>query len=122
MLKNIWSQISFFCSDHKKPIPMYVRESNGKQYYACSHELKKDDDHPFGYDPDKGESSCGQKLTFQTAGQIVDRISALIEDDLKDGTVTDYAGYRFNIKNVEVTVIKQTNTEIKIGVKDRYIQ
>lgn len=122
MLKNIWSQISFFCTDHKKPIPMYVRESNGRQYYACSHELRKDGEHPFGFDPAKDESPCWQKLPFQTAEKIVERISTLIEEDMQNGTITDYTGYRFKVRNVEVTVIKQTSTEIKIGVKDQFIK
>ena len=65
---------------------------------------------------DEEGCECKNMVNFSVAYDIVEKIGKLIEEDVKNYTITDYRNARFKVKNHEVKILKYNNKEIHIGV------
>lgn len=119
MVTNIWKNIEFSCMGHDRPIPFYVYEGSASPFYACPKYMLKDEAHPNGHDD--LEPACANRLSFNMAISIVDRISKEIETDLSDGVVADYTGWKFTYKNIDVKILEYSQTKgvTKIGILNK---
>jgi len=114
MVTNIWKNIGFYCMNHPEPIPFYVYEGSATPFYACKKYMRKDEMHPEGHEDN--EDACGNRLSFNMAISIVEKISKEIEDSLSKGELTDYNGFTFRYKNVRVKVLKYTPQKGVTGI------
>ncbi len=116
MLINFWKNdnIRFYCMNgHEEPIPMEVKFGSSP-FYACPKYMLMDTEHPDGHMPD--EPMCTNQLSFSDAQDIVFRFSEIIEEDIVNDTFTDYTGYVFRYKNIEVTVLLYDDKPCEDGV------
>ena len=116
MITNIGSNRSVFCCMHRHsdPIPMVIKEGNN-QFYACPKYMLKDSNHPDGYDPEF-EHACNNRLSFDEAGDVIMKVSEIMEEAYNNGEFTDWTNFSFKVKNIQAKVLKYTDKKIEFGV------
>lgn len=106
-------EYSFWCMNHETPVKMQISEGVSP-FYAC----------PKYYDKNRAsnEKKCVNRMTFIDAGGILEYF-ANVENNLDpfDG-VSDLTGcffiYKGTKSKIEVSVLKYTNKEVRLGVKN----
>ena len=105
MLLNFWKgdNIRFYCTNgHEEPVEMEVKHGFSP-FYACPKYMLADAEHPNGHMRD--EPMCTNQLSFSDAQDIVYKLSQVVQEDILNDTITDYNGYTFKYKNIDVTVL-----------------
>ena len=116
MINNLWKTIHFFCMNHKDPVEF--KDAYGETaFYACPKYYPISEQFPNGHLD--GEIPCYNRISFFDAEGIVSELSRQIEEDLEDDCVTDYAGMKFNYKNIEVTVLHYGTHHTDIGILNK---
>ena len=117
MIKNIWSDISFYCiNGHEHPVK-FVRREGESPFYACPKYMRKDEKHPDGHEAD--ELACPNRLSFNDSASIVEKFASIVEESLLSGEVADFSGFKFKYKLYDVKVLFYSDKAIKIGVLNR---
>ena len=117
MIKNIWDTVEFVCLEHDPPVPLYVYEYSVTPFYACPKYMLKDEAHPNGHEKD--EKACANRISFNDAMKIVEKMSAEIEAMGIGGFNSDHTGMRIKYKTIDAEVLLFTDEKVVIGVINR---
>lgn len=125
MILNYWSNhvIGFYCMNHEEPIPMSIKEGTSR-FYACPRYFAMDKAHPDGHTP--AEPPCMNRISFDDATKIVEKLMEIISEDLMSDVYADYNGMEFSFKSITVTVLQyeeknreesdENDPPIKLGI------
>lgn len=113
MIKNLWSRVVFQCGNHdsKEHIKLFYHEPSFKEasmFYSCPK-----------YYPDKrvdGEKACFNRLSFEDAEKIIQKLSDIIESDENSGFIGNYTGLSYQVKFLKVTVVYYSDNKIILRV------
>lgn len=120
MIQDLWKRTSFYCMNHGEDhVRLYDYTGTGKPFFACPRYWAKDEEHENGHEP--YEEPCMNRLDYDTAQDIVEKLSQMIDEDDKDGIVTDYKNCVIHVKGIEAKVIRYTDKEIRIGILNRRV-
>lgn len=118
MLTNVFTKIDFYCLNHDVPVPLYVYESSNSPFYACVRYMARDEAHPDGHE--EGEAACANRLSFNAAAAIMEKISSVMEEALANGDITDWTGWQFMLKGIRVKVLEYSFADgsMKVGIEN----
>lgn len=115
-MKNIWKNAEFYCMNHDEPVKLYVYEGSRTPFYACPRYMLRDADHPDGHAPE--EKGCDNRLSFDDALAIIEKLSARIEEALSNGEYVDFTGMVWKFKTIRVKILEYSDKGIRIGVRN----
>lgn len=114
MLSNFWKGLTFYCMNgHKQPIPMIFKEGSSV-FYACPKYMLADHQHPDGHE--RYEAACPNLLNYSDAEKIVSTFSEIVQKSLSADDFCDFTGYRFNLRQIAVEVLKYSDGDIRLGI------
>lgn len=119
MRDDLWKITKFKCMNHERPISLYDYTDSRGSFYACRKYMKMDDEHPMGYTGN--EPKCFNRLSYTTAMDIVTKFQNIMEKDGDDAMGTDYTGFKFSVKGVDVKVLTYRNDKLRFGVLNKSI-
>ncbi len=112
LLTGIWNRVTLYCMNHDEPVPMDIVRNTEKiasPFYGCSQ-----------YFPERiaeGENPCPNRLNLDDYQGIVLKFCDIISEE---GITNDYTNYSFTYRGgrqkTEVTVLKYSDNEIRLGV------
>ena len=103
MIKNIWSDVEFFCMNHPEPIPLYEYKGSHSPFLSCRRYMKKDENHPDGHE--EAETACSNRLSYDSAIRIIERLMKDMEESIRSGDYINYKGYSFKYRGIRVKVL-----------------
>lgn len=116
MIKNIWSQITFVCGNHKHPVEMYVYEGAATPFYACPRYMLKDEEHPNGHN--EGEPGCSNRMSFDAARYFVEKISKAMEEDILNNAIADMTGMKMSWHGIDAEITSHDTGKIIVAIKN----
>ena len=87
-------------------------------FYACPRYMLADDNNPDGHA--RGEAACTNRLSYSDAEKIVSKLSDMVQQSIADDEFIDFTGYSFSYKNINVSVLKYMEGDIRLGILNRY--
>lgn len=110
MIKNIWSNVKFFCGhDHKEPIEMAYQQGPDSLFYACPKY------HPENREPE--ERACSNRLNLVNAEKIINQFANEVE---KRGFIgVNLTNYEWDYKTIHIKVLKHSVNEINLEIVDK---
>lgn len=110
VLKNMWGKVTVYCLNHEKPEKMEILTNEDiikTSYYKCS-----------AYDT----QGCPNRLNLDDYQGIVLKIMDVMTSD---PFMTNWQNYSFTYRGtrqkIDVTIIKHTEGEIRIGIMNRTV-
>ncbi len=120
MIKNLMQCTSLYCCnrEHKKPVPMQLAKTGSlTPFYECEMAKPKSEMYPNGYDIEKGEKICVNRISFRDAYALVEQLGERIEEDeCENDCYLDYKGVRLRDGKTEGKVLSYSFKKIKIGI------
>lgn len=116
-LVNLWDRISIYCINHPEAEPMKIvsnTEMIKTPFYGCSNYFKEK--------ISAGVAPCPNRLNLDDYQGIVLRFMQHVSEN---GLIGDYTNYTFDYKGsrqrVLVRVLKYTDYEIRLGIRNKTI-
>ena len=116
-LINLWDRISIYCLNHPEAEKMEIvsnTELIKTPFYGCSMYFKDKQE--------RGISPCPNRLNLDDYQGLVMKF---IQHVTENGPLNDYTNYSFDYKGTRqrlyVRVIKYTDKEIRLGIKNKTI-
>lgn len=114
IMVGIWNRITIYCTNHDEPVPMSIISNTEKiktPFYACKYYMG-DNEHP----------RCANRLNLDDYQGIVLKFCDIVS---QYGPSTDFNNFRYDYKGtrqkISVRVLKYTNEEIRLGIKNRTV-
>lgn len=106
MIKNLWKQTTFCCGCHEDSrVPMVYNDGGSTMFYSC----------PKYYNHEPGEKACANRLSFDHAEQILEKLS----DAIASADFADFNGYKISHRGIDAVVEKYNDTECIISIVNR---
>lgn len=97
MIVNLWGNTTFLCGCHGgQRIPL-IYKTGKTMFYSCPHYLVDNEKRP-------GERSCANRLSFDDAEGILNKVSELITKS--ESVIPNIAGSEFKYKSIDIKVMK----------------
>ena len=111
MYKNIWKNTKFICSHRHSPAEMTIHDgANGASpFYSCPHYYAENR-------APKEDRACPMRLNFVDAEGILDKFSSIVNNDISNDIIKNYANYEFDYKAIHVKVMKFTDKELIMDI------
>lgn len=118
MVKNIWSQIKIFCTEHvdEKGKPVWkplIEDEYGHPVFICACHFPKTEKNKYGYE--EGEEKCMNSVSFEDCQKVVHKFQERLEQDYMSRVESNYVGMRLPHKKYDVKVIHQSEEHFFIG-------
>lgn len=107
---------TYYCTCHAVPRQMILIQGGYSSYYACANYLEEN--------RLPGEGICLNRLNLVDAASIYEKTKDLgvdfdEADSLLLASAMDRRGMRFSYHGIQVTILKDTSHELRIGVNGK---
>lgn len=114
MIKNLWKNTKFVCMCHDPVVKFQYQQGhaeinqNASMFYSCPKYYPEN--------RDKIERACSNRLNFNDAEAIINKVSDIIETDIRNNKFINYEGYKFKHKTIECKILHYSEDKLTIGI------